>query len=385
MRQRLAVLLSLALLALSSLAASGRDSVAPVLVEGVKNGGGFAVARGAECFVFTACHVVANETDGRCNLNPLVFAKEFAITGADSRRSRAFLEQADATQDWAILRVVGNHGICDLTSWSPDIDAAWTPGRTAVLKIRQPEGGLREIRCGVRAEEGDFAVHPLDGADLLKEGMSGSPVFNGDRVYGMLIAVEASSGDGNVFRLGLAEDRISSLFSRVEGQVRIGNEAKELLETYFYSLNEVVRSFHLHAADAVNSRASLDLILKAQSQYEHRWTSLYQDEAGMRAQIHDYWGDATSEEYTRLVRERIFAVHQRIILTGLNSILQEIRAALGLSGRRAKAAARSIEKEMDTIREDSEPAFEDLRQEINSFITTGLGHHPTPAQRGTTE
>lgn len=149
-------------------------------------GAGMSVGRGSECFIVTPFHVVEGAD-----------ASEITITDAKGRRAKAGMVKFIQDFDAALLKVSGGVDIDCPSDWddgdgvSGNIEGAMF----LVAKKVNSNGRTEQNRLfvsGISAEMID--LEPFDERNTLQEGDSGSSVYAGNRLVGMVVSVDTATG-----------------------------------------------------------------------------------------------------------------------------------------------------------------------------------------------
>jgi len=163
-------------------------------------GAGFSVGRESECFIVTPFHVVEGAgTD------------EITVTDGKGRRDKASIVKFIQDFDAALLKVSGQVTIDCPADWD---DGANSSGEIEgamflVAKKVNSNGRTEQNRLfvsGISAEMID--LEPFDDRNTLQEGDSGSSVYAGNRLVGMVVSVDTATG--NV--MAVTQGQIHGLF-----------------------------------------------------------------------------------------------------------------------------------------------------------------------------
>ena len=167
-----------------------------MFVQAAETGQGVSRIRGNDCLVLTAGHVAANGASGRVVTDggvsaPATFAREYR-------------------DDVAILRVsAGSEFPCGPWRVPDTVDVILNSATSGYLRLRTQAGGLTQIPVSIVARNDRFlTVAPTTGQ--IRQTMSGSPLYVGGEMVGMLLSVDADAGRGHVFRVDALEDLVRS-------------------------------------------------------------------------------------------------------------------------------------------------------------------------------
>lgn len=167
-----------------------------MFVQAAETGQGVSRIRGNDCLVLTAGHVAANGASGRVVTEggvsaPATFAREYR-------------------DDVAILRVsAGSEFPCGPWRVPDTVDVILNSATSGYLRLRTQAGGLTQIPVSIVARNDRFlTVAPTTGQ--IRQTMSGSPLYVGGEMVGMLLSVDADAGRGHVFRVDALEDLVRS-------------------------------------------------------------------------------------------------------------------------------------------------------------------------------
>ena len=134
------------------------------------------MARGRECFVVTAYHVVREPVP------------EFEVFGRQASRAVGSLVLETGTEDVAVLRVDRGAALCDGVGFPSfaGVEAALAGTEVGTLLRRQPEGGdLEEIAVQLLTrKERELEIDPRLGQPPVSQGMSGSVLVVANRRWG---------------------------------------------------------------------------------------------------------------------------------------------------------------------------------------------------------
>lgn len=168
---------------------------------GRRQGQGITRARGNDCFVLSAAHLFAGDSDS------------ITLLDANRRQLTGYVERT-YNEDLAIVKVEGpGSSLCEDSNW---------PNRGSVTELLrgQGQGVLRSLnedgsrsQISVRIVEFDdryITVSPVDGRAIIQT-WSGSTLFVGSEIAGLLVSVDATRG--KVYRREYINDLMRGFFS----------------------------------------------------------------------------------------------------------------------------------------------------------------------------
>lgn len=166
----------------------------------VEYGAGYTVGRGADCFVVAPFHVVElAPTDG--------------ITVTDSRGSRAKARLVKGSEEFdaGLLQVLTPHTLECPADWSDGANAVAAVGASPFLVARKVDDAGRIVQTRLFATSTtreQLELAPYGPTDALREGDSGSALYAGTQLVGLLVAVDTKSGQATA----LTQAQIHGLF-----------------------------------------------------------------------------------------------------------------------------------------------------------------------------
>lgn len=183
-------------------AASVGASVAlaqPVFVRAGEDGRGVLRGRAGDCFLLTPEHVLAGRAD-------------VSLIAAGRLEGRAELE-GRYPPDLALLRVRSGLGCDGFWDEGRKLDDLLAGAEEGTIVSAGPEGSLerRRVRL-VSTDERIVRVRPVETADRLFAGLSGSLLEVSSRPAGMLVQVDVESHEGIVYRQDYVSDLVRRFF-----------------------------------------------------------------------------------------------------------------------------------------------------------------------------
>jgi len=172
----------------------------PVFVKSDEDGQGMLRSRQGVCYLITPAHVLGE-------------ARQAQVTGGRMLQSQALLERM-YEPDLAIMRVTGEMHGCDLRFADGQALERLLAGGVAdgYLLLRSEAGTVRRTDVTIQAfDERFLRIIPEDGVALMR-GMSGSTLYLGGTVGGMLLSVNAENQWGTVLRQDYLNALVSSYF-----------------------------------------------------------------------------------------------------------------------------------------------------------------------------
>jgi hypothetical protein len=326
---------------------------------GGQDGGGFAVARGRDCFVVTAGHVVETLLDAE-------------VFGRLATRAIATPVLVTKEEDVAVLRVIQGLTLCDRLGWPSfrGVQTALGGSREGVLQWRMANGGLQSVPVDVTAGDPVLRVTPRPGARAFGQGMSGHVVAVGGQPVGIMLFVDPGSGAGTARRLDRLGPRVTELFFRVEQRDRLYGSLSTDLTRYLFELQNVVGAFARDGARAIDREDALQTLLASQASYERVWRPLYDGRDDVPAEIGRLWGNAQAAEYRAILDGRILELHKQYVFDGLNGVRADVNA--GRADRAARrdpsAFRRMAQDKASAVQAAVTGAVPELQQRIDAFL-----------------
>lgn len=167
---------------------------------GTEFGAGYTVGRGADCFVVTPFHVVQ-----------FAGADSITVTDAKGSSAKARLLKGSEEFDAGLLQVAVPHTLDCPADWSDGANAAGAIGGAPFLVARKVDdtGRVMQTRFFASSTSREqVELQPFGPNDELREGDSGSTLYAGDQVVGLVVSVDTKSG----VALALTQSQIHGLF-----------------------------------------------------------------------------------------------------------------------------------------------------------------------------
>jgi hypothetical protein len=163
-------------------------------------GAGYTVGRGSDCFIVTPFHVVQ-------------FAAADAITVTDTKGStaKARLLKGSEEFDAALLQVAVPHTLDCPADWSDGANAANAIGGAQFLVARKVDDNGRVMQTRLFAastSREQIELQPFGKNDELREGDSGSALYAGTELVGLVTAVDTKTKQAKA----LTQAQIHGLF-----------------------------------------------------------------------------------------------------------------------------------------------------------------------------
>jgi hypothetical protein len=205
-------------------------------------GSGLLRSRDRECFVVTAGHLVDN-------------VPSVTIETLERRQGPGSVRKAYAGNDLALIQLDQNAaGFCSTQQWPrPGGDV------TSLLQGASGQGKLVRIENGstvqiavliTQFDEGQFiTVRSLNSEQTIARGWSGSPLFVGNSLVGMLVSV-GSDGTGKVYRIDYITTLIAPFWATDGGppdEVVVAVQSPEFRRAFLTILEAVISRSPLRA------------------------------------------------------------------------------------------------------------------------------------------
>lgn len=186
---------------------------------GTEFGAGYTVGRGSDCFVVTPLHVVQ-------------FAGTDAISVTDAKGSsaKARLLKSSEEFDAALLQVAVPHTLDCPADWSDGANGAAAVGGAPFLIARKVDDNGRVMQTrffAASTSREQIELQPFGPNDELREGDSGSALYAGDALVGLIVAVDTKSRQA----VAVTQSQIHGLFG---ADVLPGARRKVMLQGFTY-------------------------------------------------------------------------------------------------------------------------------------------------------
>jgi hypothetical protein len=152
---------------------------------GVEYGAGFTVGRDKDCFVVTPLHVV--------DLAP---ADSITVTDAKGSSAKARLLKGSQEFDAGLLQIVGASGLDCPADWSDGSAGSASIGSAPFLVARKVDDNGRVMQTRLFASSTSreaIELAPFGANDELRKGDSGSALYAGDQLVGMIVSVDTKT------------------------------------------------------------------------------------------------------------------------------------------------------------------------------------------------
>lgn len=192
---------------------------------GIEYGAGNSVGKGPECFIVTPFHVIEG-------------AGKNAITVTSRKNKRAKVRVIKYIQDFdaALLKVQGNPNFDCPEDWDDGSGIGAKIDNTSFLVSKKLNGNGRIEQnrlfvSGITAET--IEMEPFNERSKLQEGDSGSSVYAGNRLVGMVVSVDTATGEV----MAVNQRQLHGLFG---GDVLFQGRQKAVLVPFIYNRSENV-------------------------------------------------------------------------------------------------------------------------------------------------
>ncbi|HUQ52715.1 MAG TPA: hypothetical protein VM692_10880 [Gammaproteobacteria bacterium] len=211
---------------------------------GMEFGAGYTVGRGSDCFVVTPFHVVQ-----------FASADSITITDAKGSSAKARLLKGSEEFDAGLLQVAVPHTLDCPADWSDGANASTAIGAAPFLVARKVDDNGRVMQTRFFASSTSreqVELQPFGPNDELREGDSGSTLYAGDQVVGLVVSVDTESR----VALALTQSQIHGLFG---GDVLPGARRSALMQPFkFRNAEEPYAT--VAARTYLTTAAGLDLV-----------------------------------------------------------------------------------------------------------------------------
>jgi hypothetical protein len=167
---------------------------------GMEFGAGYTVGRGSDCFVVTPFHVVQ-----------FAGADSITVTDAKGSSAKARLLKGSEEFDAGLLQVAVPHTLDCPADWSDGANAATAIGGAPFLVARKVDDNGRVMQTRFFASSTSreqVELQPFGPNDALREGDSGSTLYAGEQVVGLVVSVDTESK----VAVALTQSQIHGLF-----------------------------------------------------------------------------------------------------------------------------------------------------------------------------
>jgi hypothetical protein len=182
--RRIGPLVALALLAPSA-ASAGIVHIEIQQRAGTEYGAGYTVGRGQECFVVAPLHVVQ-----------FAPADSISITDTKGSIAKARLLKGSEEFDAALLQIVGTSALDCPADWSDGASSVAAIGAAQFLIARKVDDNGRVMQSrffAASTSREQVELQPFGPNDELREGDSGSALYAGDALVGLIVSVDTKS------------------------------------------------------------------------------------------------------------------------------------------------------------------------------------------------
>jgi hypothetical protein len=196
----LGVLAGAALLVGADAASAGLVHIQVQQRAGTEFGAGYTVGRGSDCFVVTPFHVVQ-----------FAGADSITVTDAKGSSAKARLLKGSEEFDAGLLQVAVPHTLDCPADWTDGANAAAAIGGAPFLVARKVDDNGRVMQTRFFASSTSreqVELQPFGPNDELREGDSGSTLYAGDQVVGLVVSVDTQSKQA----IALTQSQIHGLF-----------------------------------------------------------------------------------------------------------------------------------------------------------------------------
>jgi hypothetical protein len=152
---------------------------------GTEYGAGYTVGRGQECFIVTPYHVVQ-----------FAPADSISVTDAKGSTAKARLLKGSEEFDAALLQILGASALDCPADWSDGARAVEAIGAAQFLIARKVDDNGRVMQSrffAASTSREQVELQPFGPADELREGDSGSALYAGDALVGLIVSVDTKS------------------------------------------------------------------------------------------------------------------------------------------------------------------------------------------------
>jgi hypothetical protein len=219
----LGLLLGVALLQGANSAVAGLVHIRAQQRAGSEFGAGYTVGRGSDCFVVTPFHVVKFASAG-----------SIVVTDAKGSSAKARLLKGSEEFDAGLLQVEVPHALDCPADWSDGGAAVAAIGAAPFLVARKVDdtGRMMQTRLfAASTSREQVELKPYGQSDELREGDSGSTLYAGDQLVGLVISVDTESRQA----VALTQGQIHGLFG---ADVLPGARKKTAMQPFTFRRSE---------------------------------------------------------------------------------------------------------------------------------------------------
>jgi hypothetical protein len=186
---------------------------------GTEYGAGYTVGRGPECFIVTPFHVVQ-------------FAPADSISVTDTKGSvaKARLLKGSAEFDAALLQIIGTSALDCPADWSDGSKSVDAIGAAQFLIARKVDDNGRVMQSrffAASTSREQVELQPFGPNDELREGDSGSALYAGEALVGLIVSVDTKSRQA----LAVTQSQLHGLFG---ADVLPGTKRKAAMAPFTY-------------------------------------------------------------------------------------------------------------------------------------------------------
>jgi hypothetical protein len=167
---------------------------------GMEFGAGYTVGRGSDCFVVTPFHVVQ-----------FASADSITVTDAKGSSAKARLLKGSEEFDAGLLQVAVPHTLDCPADWTDGANAVAAIGNAPFLVARKVDDNGRVMQTRFfpsSSSREQVELQPFGANDELREGDSGSTLYAGDQVVGLVVSVDTQTKTA----VALTQGQIHGLF-----------------------------------------------------------------------------------------------------------------------------------------------------------------------------
>jgi hypothetical protein len=167
---------------------------------GTEYGAGYTVGRGQECFVITPFHVVQ-----------FAPADSISVTDTKGSMAKARLLKGSEEFDAALLQIVGTSALDCPADWSDGASSVAAIGAAQFLIARKVDDNGRVMQSrffAASTSREQVELQPFGPNDELREGDSGSALYAGDALVGLIVSVDTKSRQA----LAVTQSQLHGLF-----------------------------------------------------------------------------------------------------------------------------------------------------------------------------